>query len=90
MVAKLNQRSLLFSALDLIHQSSIGQTKYNNNRKDVNNTLPHKTTTKLDDLGRIQIVKEIRKLVGVEEGDTMLIEVNENGQIILTKCEDKV
>ena len=55
----------------------------------MNIKLPHKIIRKLDDLGRIQIVKEIRKLVGVEEGDIMLMEVNENGQIILTKCEGK-
>jgi len=56
----------------------------------VNIKLPHKIIRKLDDLGRIHIIKEIRKQVGVEEGDAMLIEVNDKGQIILTKCEDEV
>jgi len=56
----------------------------------MNIKLPYKIIRKLDDLGRIHIVKEIRKLVGIDEGDAMLVEVNENGQIILTKCEDKV
>jgi len=56
----------------------------------VNIKLPHKIIRKLDDLGRIQIIKEIRKLVGVEEGDALLVEVNKHGQIVLTKCEDKV
>ena len=55
----------------------------------MNIKLTHKTTRKLDDLGRIHIVKEIRKLVGIEEGDAMLMEVNENGQIVLTKVIDK-
>ena len=54
----------------------------------MNITLPHKIIRKLDDLGRIHIVKEIRKQIGVDEGDAMLIEVNENGQIILTKVVD--
>jgi len=62
--------------------------KYNN-RKEVKNILPHKIIRKLDDLGRIHITKEIRQQVGLDEGDAMLIEVNENGQIILTKYEDK-
>jgi len=52
--------------------------------------LPHKIIRKLDDLGRIQIIKEIRQQVGLDEGDAMLIEVNEKGQIVLTKYEDKV
>jgi len=56
----------------------------------VNYKLPHKIIKKLDDLGRIHIVKEIRKQVGIDEGDAMLVEVNENSQIVLTKCEDKV
>ena len=51
--------------------------------------MPHKIIRKLDDLGRIHIVKEIRKQVDIEEGDAMLIEVNENGQIVLTKVMDK-
>jgi len=51
--------------------------------------LPHKIIKKLDDLGRIHIVKEIRQQVGVDEGDSMLIEVNENGQIVLTKIIDQ-
>jgi len=51
--------------------------------------LPHKIIRKLDDLGRIHIVKEIRQQVGINEGDTMLIEVNEHNQIVLTKYEDK-
>jgi len=55
----------------------------------VNITLPHKIIRKLDDLGRIHIVKEIRQQVGINEGDTMLIEVNEHNQIVLTKYEDK-
>ena len=54
----------------------------------MNNTLPHKIIKKLDDLGRIHIAKEIRKQVGIDEGNVMLIEVNENGQIILTKVVD--
>ena len=56
----------------------------------MNIKLPHKIIRKLDDLGRIQIIKEIRKQVGIEEGDAMLMEVNERNQIILTKCKDKV
>jgi len=56
----------------------------------VNIKLSHKIIRKLDDLGRIQIIKEIRKQVGVNEGDAMTIEVNEKDQIVLTKCEDKV
>jgi len=55
----------------------------------VNNKLPHKIIRKLDDLGRIHIAKEIRKQVGIEEGDAILMEVNENGQIVLTKVMDK-
>jgi len=55
----------------------------------MNNTLPHKIIRKLDDLGRIHIAKEIRKQVGVDEGDAMLVEVNEHGQIVLTKIIDK-
>ena len=55
----------------------------------MNNTLPHKIIKKLDDLGRIQIVKEIRQQVGVDEGDAILMEVNKNGQIVLTKCDNK-
>ena len=55
----------------------------------MNITLPHKIIRKLDDLGRIHIVKEIRQQVGINEGDTMLIEVNEHNQIVLTKYEDK-
>ena len=51
--------------------------------------MPHKIIKKLDDLGRIHIVKEIRQQVGVDEGDSMLIEVNENGQIVLTKIIDQ-
>ena len=56
----------------------------------MNIKLPHKIIRKLDDLGRIHIVKEIRQQVGIDEGNAMLMEVNENGQIVLTKCEDKV
>jgi len=56
----------------------------------MNITLPHKIIRKLDDLGRIHIVKEIRQQVGIDEGDAMTIEVNERSQIILTKCEDEV
>jgi len=63
--------------------------KYNN-RKEVNIKLPHKIIKKLDDLGRIHIAKEIRIQVDIEEGDAMLVEVNERSQIILTKYEDKV
>ena len=58
--------------------------------KEVNYKLPHKIIRKLDDLGRIHIAKEIRQQVGVDEGDAMTIEINDNGQIVLTKCEDKV
>ena len=55
----------------------------------MNIKLENKIIRKLDDLGRIHITKEIRQQVGLDEGDAMLIEVNENGQIILTKYEDK-
>jgi len=55
----------------------------------VNNTLENKIIRKLDDLGRIHIVKEIRQQVGVNEGDAMTIEVNEKDQIVLTKVMDK-
>ena len=55
----------------------------------MNNTLENKIIRKLDDLGRIHIAKEIRKQVGVDEGDAMLVEVNEHGQIVLTKIIDK-
>jgi len=51
--------------------------------------LPHKIIRKLDDLGRIHIVKKIRQQVGIDEGDAMLMKVNDNGQIILTKVVDK-
>ena len=55
----------------------------------MNNTLENKIIRKLDDLGRIHIVKEIRQQVGVNEGDAMTIEVNEKDQIVLTKVMDK-
>jgi len=55
----------------------------------VNNTLENKIIRKLDDLGRIHIVKEIRQQVGVNEGDAMTIEVNEKDQIVLTKVLKK-
>ena len=55
----------------------------------MNNTLPHKIIRKLDDLGRIHITKEIRQQVGLDEGDAMLMEINDSGQIILTKYDNK-
>ena len=55
----------------------------------MNNTLENKIIRKLDDLGRIHIVKEIRQQVGVNEGDAMTIEVNEKDQIVLTKVLKK-
>ena len=51
--------------------------------------MENKIIRKLDDLGRIHIVKEIRQQVGVNEGDAMTIEVNEKDQIVLTKVMDK-
>jgi len=51
--------------------------------------LENKIIRKLDDLGRIHIVKEIRQQVSIDKGDAMLVEVNEHGQIVLTKVVDK-
>ena len=42
---------------------------------------------KVDDLGRIVLPAELRKLFGINEGDRLEIFVNE-GQIILSKIEE--
>ena len=52
----------------------------------------NKVVRKLDDLCRIHIPREIREKIGINsisEGDVMLIEVNEYGQIVLTKIDVK-
>ena len=53
------------------------------------NTIENKSIKKIDDLGRIHIAKAIRKQVGIEEGDAMLVEVNECGQIVLIKVDSR-
>ena len=52
----------------------------------------NKVVRKLEDLYRIHIPREIREKIGINsisEGDVMLIEVNEYGQIVLTKVDVK-
>lgn len=46
-------------------------------------------TKRVDDLGRVVIPKEIRENLGIKEGTPMEITVNEDGNIILKKCEEK-
>ena len=43
-------------------------------------------TKKLDELGRLVIPKELRRAIGVKEGDTLKFELNGN-TLILTKFE---
>jgi len=50
----------------------------------------NKVVRKLDDLCRIHIPREIREKIGMNslsEGDSMLMEINEYGQIVLTKID---
>lgn len=42
---------------------------------------------RLDDLGRIQIPKEVRERVGLEEGDPLAIFLGPNGEIILKRYQ---
>lgn len=42
---------------------------------------------KIDDLGRVVIPKEIRKILGIKEGDSFGIFITENG--VLFKKKDK-
>jgi AbrB family transcriptional regulator, transcriptional pleiotropic regulator of transition state genes len=43
---------------------------------------------KIDDLGRIVLPAELRKLFGIEEGDKLEIFVNDDAQIVLSKIEE--
>ena len=63
-----------------------------NHRNKIDNKSAIKVVRKLDDLCRIHIPKEIREKIGIgslSEGDAMLIEVNNHGQIVLTKIDFK-
>ena len=58
----------------------------------IDNKTANRVVKKLDDLCRIHIPREIREKIGMNglsEGDAMLIEVNEHGQIVLTKIDVK-
>ena len=43
---------------------------------------------RIDDLGRIVIPKEIRRTLGIKEGDTLEIFTNKDGEIILTPFKE--
>jgi transcriptional pleiotropic regulator of transition state genes len=43
--------------------------------------------SRIDDLGRIQIPKEMRKKLGINEGDTLRLTATGN-IIVIEKCED--
>lgn len=42
---------------------------------------------RIDDLGRIVIPKEVRKMTGIKEGDPMEIFIDNNNNIVLKKYE---
>ena len=71
----------------------IVRSEWNIDSKTVKiNKSASKVVRKFDDLCRIHIPKEIRDRVGINsitEGDSMEIEVNEHGQIVLTKIDVK-
>ena len=46
------------------------------------------TIRRIDDLGRVVIPKEVRRVLGIREGDPLEISANtETGQIIMEKVE---
>ena len=46
------------------------------------------TIRRIDDLGRVVIPKDVRKVLGIREGDPLEVSVNtETGQIIMEKVE---
>jgi len=56
----------------------------------IDNKTANRVVKKLDDLCRIHIPREIREKIGMNslsEGDSMLMEINEYGQIVLTKID---
>lgn len=42
----------------------------------------------MDDLGRVAIPKDIRKSIGIHEGDTIEIFASKSGEILMRKCKD--
>jgi stage V sporulation protein T len=40
---------------------------------------------RVDDLGRVVIPKEVRKRIGIREGDPLEVLITEDGQILLRK-----
>ena len=46
------------------------------------------SVTKIDDLGRVHIPKEIRKKLGIKEGDILEITATDN-LIVIEKCESE-
>lgn len=42
-------------------------------------------TTRVDDLGRVRINKEIRRLLEIHEGDACRVGVTEDGYILIAK-----
>lgn len=46
------------------------------------------TIRRIDDLGRVTIPKDVRRVLGIIEGDPLKVSVNtETGQIIMEKVE---
>lgn len=50
--------------------------------------MEDKLIRRVDDLGRIVIPKTLRQQIDITEGDAMTVEVNEKGQVVLTKVKE--
>lgn len=44
--------------------------------------MPAAHTVKVDPKGRLSIPAELRKLLGIEPGDTLFVETEDNGQVL--------